>query len=155
MKFLFNDGGRKAAGFLGSTGDCVTRAIAIATEQPYQSVYDALNGIAQAERKGKRKRGRSSSRTGVYRRTYDKYLLSLGWKWTPTMRIGSGCKVHLVDGELPMGRLIVSVSRHLTTVIDGVVNDTHDPQRTTFWYDGEGKTDRISHRCVYGYWSAA
>jgi hypothetical protein len=55
------------------------------------------------------------------------------------MSIGSGCTVHLRDGELPMGRLIVSVSLHLVAVIDGIIHDTHDCSR-----DGT--------RCVYGYW---
>jgi len=42
----------------------------------------------------------------------------------PTMAIGSGCKVHLADGELPPGRLVVSVSKHYTAVTDGVIHDT-------------------------------
>lgn len=135
-----NDGGREAAGYKGQAGDCVTRAIAIATGKPYQEVYDALNGLAVNERKGKRKRGKSSARNGVYRATFAKYLLSLGWQWHPTMAIGSGCKVHLKSDELPQGNLIVSVSRHMVAVINGVIHDTHDPSR-----DGT--------RCVYGYWS--
>lgn len=141
MKFQYNDGGRAEAGYKGTTGDCVTRSIAIATGKPYQEVYDALNGLGKLERASKRKRGKSTARTGVYKQTIRKYLNSIGWKWTPTMQIGSGCKVHLADGELPAGRLIVSVSKHLTTVIDGVVNDTYDPQRVT-------------GRCVYGYWQS-
>jgi hypothetical protein len=60
--------------------------------------------------------------------------------------------VHLVDGELPMGRLVVRVSGHMTAVIDGVIRDTHNPQRKTYNYDAEGKTTSISERCVYGYW---
>lgn len=135
-----NDGGREAAGYKGQAGDCVTRAIAIATGKPYQEVYDALNGLAVNERKGKRKRGKSSARNGVYRSTFAKYLLSLGWQWHPTMAIGQGCKVHLKADELPQGNLIVSVSRHMVAVINGVIHDTHDPSR-----DGT--------RCVYGYWS--
>jgi len=43
------------------------------------------------------------------------------------MAIGSRCKVHLADGELPPGRLVVSVSKHYAAVIDGVIHDTHDP----------------------------
>ena len=135
-----NDGGREAAGYKGQACDCVTRAIAIATGKPYQEVYDALNGLAVNERKGKRKRGKSSARNGVYRATFAKYLLSLGWQWHPTMAIGQGCKVHLRADELPQGNLIVSVSRHMVAVINGVIHDTHDPSR-------EGT------RCVYGYWS--
>ena len=74
MDFVFHDGGRAAAGYKGTTGDCVTRSIAIPTEKSYKEVYDALNRFAQAERIGKRKRRRSSSRTGVFRQTYQAYL---------------------------------------------------------------------------------
>lgn len=38
-----DDGGRAAAGFKGDTGDCVTRAISIATGRPYREVYDMVN----------------------------------------------------------------------------------------------------------------
>lgn len=138
MKFKLDDGGRLFAGYNGSTGDCVVRAIAIATGKPYQEVYDAINILAERERP-RRGRKRSNARTGVFRRTYEKYLFSLGATWVPTMRIGSGCKVHLRDGELPPGKLVVAVSKHLVAVIDGVVHDTHDPSR-----DGT--------RCVYGYY---
>jgi hypothetical protein len=56
------------------------------------------------------------------------------------MRIGQGCTTHLRRSELPTtGRLIVSVSKHITAVIDGVIHDTHDPSRR-------------GTRCVYGYW---
>lgn len=141
MNFQHNDGGRSAAGYKGSTGDCVVRAIAIATGKPYQDVYDALNYLASSERTGKRKRGTSNARTGVYKYTYRKYLEHFGWTWHPTMQIGSGCKVHLRADELPSGRLVVSVSRHMVAVIDGVIHDTHDCSRN-------------GTRCVYGYFTA-
>jgi hypothetical protein len=140
MKFIFHDGGRAAAGYKGSASDCVTRSIAIATGKTYQEVYDALNRLAERERLGKRRKRRSSSRTGVHRATYQRYLYALGWRWTPTMSIGSGCQVHLRASELPQGPLLVKVSRHLTAVIDGVLHDTHNCSR--------GGT-----RCVYGYFS--
>jgi hypothetical protein len=153
MKFQFNDGGRAAAGYKGKTSDCVVRSIAIATEQPYQEVYDAINLLAQKERVGKRQRDRSSSRDGVYRKTYEKYLRSIGWVWVPCMQIGSGCRVHLVDGELPSGRLIVRLSKHLTCVIDGVIHDLYNPERSYLVTDQY--TQRIVHRCVYGYFRKA
>ena len=140
MNCIYNDGGRKTAGFKGYSGDCVTRAIAIATGLPYLKVYNAINDLAACERPSKRARGRSSARDGVHRKTYEKYLLSLGWKWTPTMTIGGGCKVHLRAEDLPSGPLVVRVSRHLTAVIDGVIYDTFNP-------------DRGGNRCVYGYFS--
>ena len=139
MRFVKDDGGRAAAGYIGDARDCVTRAIAIATGKSYQEVYDRLNELAKTERSSVRRKGKSNARTGVHRVTYDKYLVELGWVWTPTMLIGSGCKVHLKDGELPNGRLIVSLSKHNVAVIDGVIHDTYDPSR--------GGT-----RCVYGYW---
>ena len=138
MEFKYNDGGRAAAGYKGDTGDCVVRAIAIATEQPYQVVYDAINALAKQERITKRNRRRSNARNGVGRQTYEKYLLGLGWMWCATMTIGSGCRVHLKADELPSGKLIVRVSKHVCAVVDGVIQDTYDPSR-----DGT--------RCVYGY----
>lgn len=138
LPFVLDDGGRAAAGFRGDTRDCVTRAIAIATGLPYLEVYNAINERATRERP-RGGRSRSSARTGVHKTTSSKFLADLGWRWTATMQIGSGCTVHLRPGELPAGRLIVSVSRHFTTVVDGVVHDTHDPSRGGM-------------RCVYGYW---
>lgn len=139
-RFVYDDGGREKYFYAKNVGDCVTRAIAIATEQDYQVVYDALNELAQFERRGKRKRGISSARNGVYKRTEHQYLDTLGWQWTPTMQIGSGCKVHLRAEELPKGRIIAQVSKHLVAVIDGVIHDLSDCSR-----DGT--------RCVYGYYS--
>lgn len=145
--FKYNDGGRAAAGYKGSTGDCVCRAIAIATGVPYQEVYDALNLLGSRERpRGKRQR--SHSRTGVWRGSYQPYLEHLGWRWVPTMGIGKGCVVHLRANELPPGRLVVRISRHLTCVIDGVINDTFDP-REMEW---TGENGRMA-RCVYGYFT--
>lgn len=138
MEWNYNDGGRAKAGFKGETRDCVTRAIAIATDKPYQEVYDALNSEAQRERVG-RKGGKSTARNGVHRVTYQRYLFSLGWQWKATMQIGAGCKVHMRSSELPAGTIIVSLSRHLACVIDGIIQDNHDCSR-----DGT--------RCVYGYY---
>lgn len=61
--WIYDDGGRSEAGYKGTTGDCVCRAIAIATETPYQEVYDLINEFAKRERTGKRKKGVSSART--------------------------------------------------------------------------------------------
>lgn len=130
MLWKYDDGGRQAAGFKGPASDCLTRAVAIAAELPYKDVYDALNRLA----------GQSVARTGVPKDITTRYLAELGWVRTVTMAIGQGTRVHLADGELPHGRLIVQCSRHVVAVIDGVVYDTHDPTR--------GGT-----RCVYSYWS--
>lgn len=140
MKWIYDDGGREAAGFKGKAGDCVCRAISIVTEKPYREVYDLINEYGKTERTGKRKKGKSSARNGVYKDTIRKVMNHYGWVWHPTMQIGQGCKVHLCEEELPKGRIVVSVSRHEVAVIDGVIHDTYDPSR-------EGS------RCVYGYYA--
>lgn len=155
MQFVYNDGGREAAGFKGKAGDCVTRAIAIVSGRPYAEVYAALAEGAGNERKGKGRKLGKSARNGIYvtRKWFKEYMASLGFVWTPTMLVGQGCKVHLLEHELPKGRLVVSVSRHLTAVIDGVIHDTFNPQRTTFWFKpGTQEVEKVSYRCVYGYY---
>jgi hypothetical protein len=144
--FQFNDGGRGDAGFKGGAGDCVVRTIAIAANLPYLQVYEDLreaNARYASERDNKlsrhlTRRG-SSPRNGNHRNVFHDYILSHGFKWVPTMKLGAGCQVHLRPNELPSGVLIVKVSKHLTAVINGVIHDTHNPSR------GGG-------RCVYGYY---
>ena len=147
MRFKYSDGGREAAGRKGSTGDCVCRAICNATGRPYAEVYNALAKGNQTERRTKRSQSDSyanrrsaSGGINVKRKWFRDYMYSLGFRWTPTMKIGQGCKVHLREDELPKGNLVVSTSRHYTCVKDGVLFDTYDCTR-----DGA--------RCVYGYWS--
>jgi hypothetical protein len=140
--YQFNDGGRKAAGFKGKTGDCVCRAIAIAAERPYAEVHAYLSTQAGAQRATSRTpKQLATADKGIYtsRKWFKDYMATLGFKWVPTMAIGQGCKVHLRKEELPAGRIICAVSRHYVAVIDGVINDIYDPRR--------GGT-----RCVYGYY---
>ena len=152
MRFFRDDGGRLEAGFKGVAGDCVTRAIAIAAELPYRQVYERLAEGNATQRRGKREMHRPKARKtkvrtashgiSVKRKWFQDYMShQLGFVWTPTMSIGSGCKVHVKANELPAsGRLILSLSKHWCAFIDGVVHDTLDPAR-----DGT--------RCVYGFWT--
>lgn len=134
VKFQLNDGGRAAAGYKGRAGDCVARAIAIAAERPYQEVYQRLAS-------GNATKGVRTARNGVRvgSKWFKDYMAELGFRWVATMGIGTGCKVHLKEDELPKGRIIVSLSRHYAAVIDGVLHDTYEDTRG-------------DKRCVYGYW---
>ena len=145
MIFNYNDGGRKLAGYVGDTGDCVCRAVAIASGRPYQEVYDRLAEGNATQRRSKHRRASFGKRTAsrgiaVKRKWFQEYMRELGFEWTPTMFVGQGCKVHLKEEELPKGKLVVAVSKHYTAVIDGVINDTYDPSRD-------------ETRCVYGYFT--
>lgn len=153
LGFMFDDGGRAQAGFKGFAGDCVARAVAIASGRPYAEVYCRLadgQGGQRATKRTKKKPRSARNGINVKRKWFKDYMAELGFVWVPTMKIGSGCTTRLLAGELPKGRLVVSVSRHYTAVIDGVIHDTDDPTRATIF--DEGGVMKMSHRCVYGYW---
>ena len=162
-EFNYNDGGRSIAGYKGKTGDCVCRAIAIATGKPYQEIYESLAKGNAAQRQGKREGSKAGVKTAARgintkRKWFQDYMTKLGFFWTPTMFIGQGCKVHLKADELPMGNLVVAVSRHYTTMIDGIINDTYNPQRgkppQPITVNGKiiMTVPAIPERCVYGYY---
>lgn len=142
MKFIFDDGGAGNKSYK----NCVPRAIAIATGISYQQVFNDLNKLqvdwilTSRSRCAMRAKPTKTPNNGVFKDVYAKYLKALGWKWTPTMKIGSGCKVHLRSEELPKGKIIASCSKHLVAILDGVIHDTYD-------------CSRDETRCVYGYYS--
>ena len=139
MELIYSTGGREKYFKANVVGDCVCRAIANATGMDYKQVYDLINSYAKKEHLSKRKKKKSNARNGVTKDTIWRILTDLGWKWIPTMLIGSGCQVHLKEKELPDGTLIVSVSKHLTCVKNRKLYDTYDCSH--------GGT-----RCVYGYY---
>ena len=141
-----NDGGREQAGFKGGAGDCVVRSIAIAAKLPYMQVYEDLRNANETyaqlrnDRLARRLNDKGASpRNGNHRNVFHDYILGLGFEWKATMNVGAGCQVHLRPSVLPDGTLIVKVSKHLTAIVDGVIQDTHDPSRR-------------GNRCVYGYY---
>jgi len=139
MEFVYDDGGRSGCGFKGNTGDCFTRALAIAAQMDYREAYNLTNAMSKTVKLSSRCRGKSSARLGVHKEVAREIMAGLDWEWVPTMLFGQGCKVHLRADELPQGRILCSVSKHFVAVIDGVAHDNHDPRRN-------------GRRCVYGYW---
>jgi len=125
----YNDGGRSKYYKARGVGDCVVRAIAIATGKDYSEVYEELHARAGV-----------TPRNGVKDKIWKQYLIDLGWKWTPTMFIGSGCRVHLKAEELPSGTVVCKCSKHVVTVVDGIIQDSYD-------------STRGGSRCVYGYFT--
>lgn len=124
-----NDDGGRSNYFKGRAGDCVVRAVAIATGMDYKEVYKAAAKVIGY-----------TPRNGVHHKDTRKLVEHFGGVWHPTMGIGTGCRVHLKADELPAGRIVCNCSKHLVAVIDGVIHDNHDPSKG-------GK------RCVYGYWT--
>jgi len=139
------DGGRKAAGFQGKTGDCGARAVSIATGKPYAEAFEALQAAhakyvkrhprsALAEQDSRRRT--EPIENGCSTAVMHSYMRSIGWQYTEPERL------FLRADMLPKGRLVVLINQHFVAVIDGAIHDTYDS-------GGAGK------RPVEGYWSKA
>ena len=91
----------------------------------------------------------------LFKETWKRYLNEIGWVHVSTCSIGSTKdKVKFVDGALPSeGTYIVQLSKHLTCLVDGVINDTYDCSKKQY-YNEYGDLEVNDERCVYGYWRA-
>ena len=92
MKYVYSDGGRGAAGYKGATGDCVVRAVSIASGKHYEDVYKCLSEGMKSQRSSKHKKRSASARNGVSvtRKWFKDLMREWGFVWVPTMTIGSG-----------------------------------------------------------------
>jgi len=112
--FLKTDGGRKSA-FPNSdrrAGDCVIRAITIATGKPYKQIWKELFSIALE--------------TGNFPNADSvcvTYLESEGWE-----RVKFGKKlVRMNSHKIPKDKTIICHTRgHWVAMMNGIVNDTWD-----------------------------
>ena len=126
LQWKYDDGGRWDAGFRPRhVGDCVTRAIAIATGLPYTEVVELVNAMG-------RERGRrmyKSKPAGLLPSDVEDLLSGLGWRYV-AMPPG----MHLSPGELPDAPILIArVGRgrrgHMCAVIDGTIRDIWDSSR--------------------------
>jgi hypothetical protein len=142
MKYQYNDGGRKQAGFKGTAGDCGARAMAIALGLDYTAVYKEL---AQANADNGRAK---SARNGIMKDVYNEVLKRHGWVWVsaPTFKVLEGYKNSegkVLFGrkakcsDMPSGTVIARQAGHYVAVIDGIAHDIWD----------------CTHKMVYGYWA--
>lgn len=147
IEFVYDDGGKSKYISQKLSGDCFCRAVAIASGIEYIEVAKVISHFAAKERvSAKRlrkyksaKSAISSAGAGVWKSTGERVLKHLGFEKVYSMRVGVGCEVHVKASELPLGRLVLSLSRHYAAVIDRVLHDNHDCSR-----DGT--------RCVYAIW---
>ena len=115
-RISYNDGGRRAAGLKTvQMGDCVNRALAIASGKDYMTIRRILVEFCDKERG----QDRSHPDRGIYPKTYKKVLKALG--------VGAMVKVNSWQALPPEGRLMIVQDEHVVAVIDGVINDTYDP----------------------------
>lgn len=122
--FIWNDGGRFAAGYVGLAGDCVSRAIAIGTGLNYRAVYQELG-----------ERAKKTPRDGVPAKIGGEFLMQRGWQEHPgDFRLFEyfSCK-----GQIGVFYLIQEDRKnpHFTTVIDDTVYDTWNPAEDEYFVD--------------------
>jgi hypothetical protein len=126
MAYIYNDGGRSAAGYKGTAGDCGARALAIVSGHDYKTAYNLI--AAENNNMGFAK----SARNGVHKTVYEKVLSGLGFKWCQSPKF-IGRKARCSDIT---GTVIARQAGHYVAVINGVPQDTWD----------------CSSKMVYGYW---
>lgn len=146
MAYVFDDGGRAEAGFKGKTGDCVARAIAIATGLPYREVYDRLASENAGQRVTKHTRkslaGVKTARKGIYtgRKWFKDYMAELGFRWVGLAKIGEPSRITVDHFSKHYGQTyILSLRRHSAAMVDGNLRDS--------WDSGYGGT-----ATVFGFW---
>lgn len=113
------DGGRKAAGYKGSTGDCVVRAITIASDGDYKEIYDACASANKLFHPNKA----ASARNGVFQDAWHYVCKYLGFE---DMGVKASEELSITDAYNRFGDCIVEIPRHLLAVKGGFVVDSWD-----------------------------
>lgn len=159
LEYTFNDGGRAEAGYVGDTGDCVVRAIAIAEQRDYEQVrrelmeYNRKYASTSRSRIAKKiqKRG-ATTRRGNWDVVYRKMLADHGWVRHSKIRVGDPARCYMVKSDIPPGRVILKVRKHVVACVDHVINDTFDCRESNVWVDGV-PTDDKKPKCVTSFWT--
>ncbi len=133
IDYHYDDGGREAAGYRGSSGDCVVRAIAVCARQDYRAVYRtmaehmkrngyAASGNAYAIRERSRKASRRKGQVAA-RRVQDRVLELYGFR---KVRLPAGARPTFTEAHRRYGDCIVGTTKHVAAVVDGALRDTFD-----------------------------
>lgn len=129
MNFVADDGGRSASKRPKQRNDCVVRAIAIASERPYDEVYDELAAA-----------GRQCGR-GTAKNVWQVLLSDRGERIAfPAVAGQARMKPAEFCRRFPSGRWVIQMAGHVAAVVDGVVHDDFQPRETA---------------CVYAAWCVA
>ena len=118
LEYRYNDGGRWIAGYQGSARDCVARALAILTGEPYKQVYRDL-----ARANGKATKGPRSARNGVSKRAYVKVFETYRLR---KVKLPKGPRPTFTEAYAMYGSCIVSTAGHLAALVEGALQDTFD-----------------------------
>lgn len=128
ISFERNDGGRKAAGYKGSAGDCVPRSIIIALGLDYKTVRGELDALCSEMTGGFRR----STRDGTPVPVGYRYLSDRGWVAVP-------CTNLYVEDMPETGTYILVSKKHWIALVDGVIHDTWDSRSSRRTRNGSTK----------------
>ena len=151
IEYIYDDGGRKAAGYKGDTGDCAVRAIAIAADADYQHVYKAMcdamqehgyvaSGNAYRQKRkdgGKRKRGQLNGK-----QVQQEVMAQFGFR---KVTLGAGERPTYTEAHARYGNCIVSTTRHVCALKGGALRDTFDG-RTYDWIGSHPDTGNFNEK---------
>lgn len=146
--YAYDDGGRKAAGRKGKTGDCVTRAAAILTRKPYEEVYSLFaegNQKYRGRRRNQSQRGVRSASNGVPKPVIDRVFAAMGLKKIPFAK-GSP-RLTYSEAYEKFGNCIVSTTKHVAAIVEGELRDTHD-ERVYWWKDEFGIPEQRERKAM-------
>lgn len=125
---VHTDGGRQHNNsYSGTAGDCVPRAIAIATGMPYSQVYSRLQNLTNIHNNTSNNNLSRCCEYGTDAKIYHPYLESMGWRYNPGSRLSFG------SSQLQQGTVMVLIrfhrsgENHLFTMTNGVAYDTFSP----------------------------
>lgn len=96
------------------TGDCVIRAIARASGDGWDLTFDGLVAVAKVMKS-----------EPAWKDCYEKYLAEQGWTKGKQPRKTDGSKYTVAEWcrMHRTGKMVISVSNHLTCIVDGKCND--------------------------------
>ena len=136
LGYAHDDGGRADAGFKGSAGDCVVRAVAIAGALTYREVYDAMsatmkvngytatgNAYSIKPNGGKRQRGQMNAKA-----VQMSVVIQMGFRKIPFEK---GPRPTFTEAHREYGNCVVNTSRHTCALVDGALRDTFDGRMST------------------------
>lgn len=124
-----DDGGRSAAGYRGTAGDCVTRAVSIVTGADYRTVYRAA-AVLHGKRYGTRtaRNGMHKTDSGILYRQFG--LIK--------QKLPAGPRPTFTEAYERYGACLVSTTGHVAALVDGALRDITDI-RTYEWADDYGR----------------
>ena len=121
IAYQYDDGGRREAGRKGLVGDCVVRAIAIATGTAYDAVYKEVARLNMECGLGTR-----SARNGVPERVTRAACIAFG---LVKITLPPGPRPTYTEAHERYGDCVVGITGHLCAIVDGALRDVFDGRK--------------------------